>query len=763
MENLNLLGRVLQPNEFMFEIQEVDANDKVLSTAYAYNDADGNIVYPTIRYTLADVGVHTYKVRELEETIGEMADGAISETADEAIAFDGTTHTVRLRISDKKDGTLKIEAANNQNYTSPLALNFTNKVLTGNLVVSKRLNSPASETGEFPFTVEMSRNGQPINGTFGGVTFTNGKATFALKQNETKAITGLPIGTVYTVKEEMTGAQQGVYTLSGITASGTTDATRAADTASAAVSGTIVTGTAVAQYTNERNLGDLTLVKALEEENQLPEDLDKEFTFTLTMADQNVLIKGSDIKYVTETGEKQYTSDTIKADSNYKGSVTVKAKANEPVVIKNLPVGANYTITEAELPFFALTGAVNSTGTIPQAGITATLTNKRDVKPVSLTVTKTVESATTDTTAFAFTVTLNPWNGMRLTGTFGDMNFTNGVATFSLRSGESRTATGLPSGITYTVTEAEIANYVQTQATGVSGTIDADGPLGADRVAAFTNTRITTPAGGGGGGGGGGGVRPTATPTPAPDEPGEPTPTPTPPVETVTVTGRKTWDDNNNAAGQRPGSITIRLFADSAAAVEEVASRTVTEADGWAWTFTDLPTVDSYNLPIDYSIVEDPVPGYTATYSGYDVTNTLPVELTAATVVKNWDDGDDPDHLMRPASVRATLYGDNNVVTTVVLNEGNGWRATVDELPAYRDGNRIAYTWREEEVLGYVQTGIVTEGTVTTITNTLWQLVPPPDNTNPGPRPGNPVDEIDDYGTPLGLGIIINHVGDCFD
>ena len=72
VENLNLLGRVLQPNEFMFEIQEVDANDKVLSTAYAYNDADGNIVYPTIRYTLADVGVHTYKVRELEETIGEI-------------------------------------------------------------------------------------------------------------------------------------------------------------------------------------------------------------------------------------------------------------------------------------------------------------------------------------------------------------------------------------------------------------------------------------------------------------------------------------------------------------------------------------------------------------------------------------------------------------------------------------------------------------------------------------------------------------------
>ena len=66
-------------------------------------------------------------------------------------------------------------------------------------------------------------------------------------------------------------------------------------------------------------------------------------------------------------------------------------------------------------------------------------------------------------------------------------------------------------------------------------------------------------------------------------------------------------------------------------------------------------------------------------------------------------------------------------------------------------------------MLGYVQTSVTTEGDVTTFTNTLWQLAPPPAGTNPGPRAGTPEEEIDDYGTPLGLGIIINHVGDCFD
>ena len=81
----------------------------------------------------------------------------------------------------------------------------------------------------------------------------------------------------------------------------------------------------------------------------------------------------------------------------------------------------------------------------------------------------------------------------------------------------------------------------------------------------------------------------------------------------------------------------------------------------------------------------------------------------------------------------------------------------------YVNGERITYTWKEAQALGYVQTSAQTDGTVTTITNTLWQMVPPPDNIKPGPRPGVPEDEIDDYGTPLGLGIIINHVGDCFD
>ena len=757
VENLDLIGRVLEPNVFLFEIQEIASDNKVLQTLYAYNDAEGNIRYPSITFTLDDVGVHTYKIRELNETLSELINETVDDSLAGIIGFDETVHTVKLTVTDKKDGTLKVAASSNATYKNPYELNFTNKVLTGNLRINKKVESPTSETGEFPFTVEMSREGKPVNATFGDVTFTNGIATFSLKQNEYKLIPGIPLGTVYTVKEVMAEEQRKLYEVSEIkqqlvTASGKED-TGTVEQPDALASGTIVSGTIVADYTNKRNTGDLTIVKKLAEDNLIAEDLDKEFTFTVTMADPNVVISGANVVFVTEDEngaamEKPYTAADFDAESNYKASVTIRTKADAPVKIKGLPVGVQYTITEKEAPFFSLReeGTVNAAGIIPQSGITATLTNERSVKPVSLKVTKTVEGAANDTTDFAFTVTLSEWNGMKLTGKFGDMDFADGVAAFKLKSGEAMTATGLPSGISYTVTEADTTNYVMTNATGASGTIDADGPLGADRVASFTNVYVPTPTGGNHSGGGNPGVRTTPTVTPKVTE--SPEPTPMPDDARITVEGSKTWEDNDNAAGRRPASITIRLIADSSAMVEEVASRTVTEEDGWSWSFTDLPAMDSYNLPIVYSIVEDPAAGYTATYSGYDIINTMRTELTSATVIKQWDDDDDPDHLMRPAAVRATLYGNGKAVADVILKESNGWTATVDELPVYQDGGRVAYTWSEEEVLGYVQTGNSTDGTVTTITNTLWKV---------------PEDETEHYETNLNLGIIINHVGDCFD
>ena len=92
-----------------------------------------------------------------------------------------------------------------------------------------------------------------------------------------------------------------------------------------------------------------------------------------------------------------------------------------------------------------------------------------------------------------------------------------------------------------------------------------------------------------------------------------------PEEERVEVTGSKTWDDLNDADGLRPESITIRLLADG----EEVASRTVTASDGWAWRFGGLPKNRASGGEIVYSIAEDPVEGYITEIHGYDVTNTI--------------------------------------------------------------------------------------------------------------------------------------------
>ena len=112
-----------------------------------------------------------------------------------------------------------------------------------------------------------------------------------------------------------------------------------------------------------------------------------------------------------------------------------------------------------------------------------------------LTVTKTVAGNAGDTSkAFNFTVTLKDTS---VNDMFGDMTFTDGKATFSLKHGESKTAKDLPAGITYTVTEAEAdQDGYTTTATNASGRIVKDATV----TAAFTNTKDSSGGSGGGGG-----------------------------------------------------------------------------------------------------------------------------------------------------------------------------------------------------------------------------------------------------------------------
>lgn len=111
----------------------------------------------------------------------------------------------------------------------------------------------------------------------------------------------------------------------------------------------------------------------------------------------------------------------------------------------------------------------------------------------SLTVSKVVAgNAGSQTADFHFTVTLSDAS---INGSYGDMTFVNGVAEFALKHNEKKTASGLPAGITYMVTESE-ANQdgYTTTVSGASGSIRKNQTA----AAAFTNTKNS---GGGSGGG----------------------------------------------------------------------------------------------------------------------------------------------------------------------------------------------------------------------------------------------------------------------
>ncbi len=94
----------------------------------------------------------------------------------------------------------------------------------------------------------------------------------------------------------------------------------------------------------------------------------------------------------------------------------------------------------------------------------------------------------------------------------------------------------------------------------------------------------------------------------------------------ISVSGTKTWVDEDNLYETRPDSITIVLKADGT----EVSRKNVSAAEDGTWTyeFTDLPTHKN-GVEIKYTIAEENVPGYyKSTVSGYNVTNTyVPTEV----------------------------------------------------------------------------------------------------------------------------------------
>lgn len=163
----------------------------------------------------------------------------------------------------------------------------------------------------------------------------------------------------------------------------------------------------------------------------------------------------------------------------------------------------------------------------------------------------------------------------------------------------------------------------------------------------------------------------------------------------VTVAGTKTWHDADNQDGKRPSAITVNLLANG----QRIATKTVTAADGWKYSFTNLPKYANGQV-VNYTIDEDAVADYTKQIDNYDLTNTHTPETTRVAGTKTWHDANNQDG-KRPDSITINLLANDKKVDSVKVSAKDDWKYAFTNLPKYAAGALIQYRVTEDAVAGY--------------------------------------------------------------
>ena len=166
----------------------------------------------------------------------------------------------------------------------------------------------------------------------------------------------------------------------------------------------------------------------------------------------------------------------------------------------------------------------------------------------------------------------------------------------------------------------------------------------------------------------------------------------------TTVSGTKTWKDNNDQDGKRPDSIKVNLLANG----KVVQSKTVKASDNWKYSFTNLPEFEN-GKKISYTVTEDAVAGYTSTVDGYNVTNNHTPATVKVSGTKTWNDNNNQDGI-RPSSITVNLLANGQQVASKKVSASDNWQYSFDNLAAYANGQKITYTVTEDAVAGYTST-----------------------------------------------------------
>lgn len=351
-------------------------------------------------------------------------------------------------------------------FTGDVTVKVKNDPIVGHLAVQKTVDGNAGDTNkDWHFTIELKNAGMPLSGTFvytgtsvpgvpapesGVLTLDgDGKTTIQLRHGQTITIRDIAPGVSYTVTEVEGNADGYVTTLQN-------------------AEGLIPeNGTATAAFINTKNaFGGLIVTKTVEGDAG---DTGRDWHFTVTLDDSG--ISGL-------YGGMFFTNGVAAFTLRHGGEIAATG----------LPAGISYTVTESEANQAGyLTTVTGDRGQIPAEGTArAAFINTKSVPRGNLTVSKTVSGRNpAPSTPFGFTVTLDD---RMVNGRYGGMTFHSGVAEFTLRHGESVTASGLPAGVGYLVQEdADEAYAVSSE--GAEGTIIQDSTA----EASFVNRRVVLP------------------------------------------------------------------------------------------------------------------------------------------------------------------------------------------------------------------------------------------------------------------------------
>ena len=649
-----------------------DENGETIQTVA--NDADGNVAFSPLNYTLKDVGTHVYTVSEVQRENTE-------------VTYDTTEYTVEVTVADAGNGKLKVSKTIKKGDDTVDAIAFEN-IYKGVIDISgsKTWNDADNQDGIRPasITVKLFANGteaasQVVTPDEAG----NWNYVFKnLPQYDVKGEIS------YTVTEDaVAGYETSVsgYNITNTHKPATLD----------------ITGTKTWNDSNNQdgkrpksitvNLlanGRITATKTVTADDNwtysftnLPKYANgQEITYTVseltvpgytTTIDDNYNITNSYTPGQTSASVTKIWDDADNQDGKRPESITVALLANGTPTNKTVTLTAannwtqtitglqekadgeyiTYTWTEVDVP-----EGYSLTGTSKNETVT-TLTNTHTPELTSITGTKTWKDADNQDGKRPESITVN---------LFADGTKLKSQSVSADADGNwSYSFTDLPKyangqEITYTVTEDAVDGY----------TTESDGYN-------FINTHQP---------------------------------------ETTEITGTKTWNDANNQDGKRPESITVILLANGTEKTRQAV--TADEAGNWTYTFKDLPKYAN-GQEITYTVAEEEVTDYTTTYDGSNITNSYTPGKTSATVTKIWNDAENQDG-KRPESITVSLLADGKETgKTVTLSVENNWSQTVSDLPEKADGKAIEYTWTEETLPeGYELTDNSKTGTVTTLTNT---------------------------------------------